>query len=142
MNSVRSSLLLLTFAVLFLSGHRTAFAQSIQVRVLDARSGARVPNEKVSVLIKGEKGALDYTTDGEGNFSLQIDPSAFIWVATEWRVTCRHITQGTDPFVPVMTILQEGFTNENTCGRAKSETVKGKLIIFARKSSFFENFKR
>jgi hypothetical protein len=142
MNSLRYILLLTTFVVLFLSGHRTAFAQSIQVRVLDARSGARVPNEKVSVLVRGEKGARDYTTDGEGRFSLQIDPSAFIYVATEWRVTCRHTTQGTVPFVPVATVIQEGFTDENTCGRAKSETVKGKLIIFARKSSFFENFKR
>jgi hypothetical protein len=94
------------------------------------------------VLVKGEKDARDYTTDSHGNFSLQIDPSAFIYVATEWRITCRHITKGTVPFVPVATIMQEGFTDDNTCGRAKSETVKGKMIIFARKSSFFENFKR
>jgi hypothetical protein len=123
-------------------GHSTLLAQSIQVRVLDAKSGARVPNEKVSVLIKGEKGARDYTTDSEGNFSLQVDPAAFLYVATEWRVTCRRITPGVVPFVPVATILQEGFTDENTCGRAKSETVKDNLIVFARKSSLFENFKR
>jgi hypothetical protein len=120
----------------------TLLAQSVQVRVLDAKSGARVANEKVSVLIKGEKGAADYTTDNEGNFSLQVDPSALIYVATEWRVTCRHLTPGVVPFVPVATILRDGFTDQNSCGRAKSETVKGKLIIFARKSSVFENFKR
>ena len=142
MNSLRSIILLLALAVLFLSGSRTAFAQSIQVRVLDARSGARVPNEKVSVLVKGEKAARDYTTDSDGNFSLQNEPSAFVYVATEWRVTCRHITPGTVPFVPVATIIQDVFTDDNACGQAKSETVKGKLIIFARKSSFFENFKR
>jgi hypothetical protein len=132
----------MALAILCLSDPRATFAQSIQVRVLDARSGACVPNEKVSVLVKGEKNARDYTTDIEGNFSLQIDPSAFIYVATEWRVTCRHIAHGVVPFVSVATIMQEGFTDDNTCGRAKSETVKGKLIIFARKSSFFENFKR
>lgn len=118
------------------------FPQFVQVRVLDAKSGARVPNEKVSVLIKGEKDARDYTTDSEGNFSLQVDPSASVYVATEWRVTCRTITPGVVPFVAVSTILKDGFTDGNTCGRAKSETVKGKLIIFARKSSFFGNFKR
>jgi len=60
--------------VLFLStAIATLLAQSVQVRVLDAKSGARVPNEKVSVLIKGEKDARDYTTDSEGNFSLQVD---------------------------------------------------------------------
>lgn len=142
MNSLRSTLLLLSALAIFSTGHSTLLAQSVQVRVLDAKSGARVPNEKVSVLIKGEKGARDYTTDGEGNFSVQVDPSASLYVATEWRVTCRYITPGVVPFVPVATISQEGFTEENTCGRAKSETVKGRLIIFARKSSLFENFKR
>lgn len=141
MNSLRPIPLLVTFAI-FSTGCSTLLAQSVQVRVLDGRSGARVPNEKVSVLVKGEKGARDYTTDSEGNFSLQVDPSALIWVATEWRVTCRHTAHGTIPFVPVATIMQQGLTDENTCGQAKSETVKGKLVIFARKSSFFENFKR
>jgi hypothetical protein len=142
MNSLRLIRLLLTALAIFAAGHRNLLAQTIQVRVLDAKSGARVPNEKVSMLIKGEKNAREYTTDSEGNFSLQLEPSASLFVATEWRVTCRTVTPGVVPFVRVSTILQEGFTVKNTCGRAKSETVKGKLIIFARKSSFFENFKR
>ena len=142
MNSLRPILLLLTALAISSFGHSALLAQYVQVRVLDARSGARVPNEKVSVLIRGEKNARDYTTDSEGNFSLQLDPSASVYVATEWRVTCRTITPGVVPFVPVETILQEGFTLENTCGKAKSETIKGKLVIFAKKSSLFENFKR
>jgi hypothetical protein len=142
MNGLRSILLLLSALAISSAGPSTLLAQSVQVRVLDSKSGAPVTNEKVSVLIKGEKTARDYTTDREGNFSLQVDPSAFLYVATEWRITCRPITPGEVPFIPVTTILQEGFTDQNTCGRAKSETVKGKLIIFARKSSLFENFKR
>lgn len=142
MNTLRSILLLLPALVMFSVGHPALLAQSIQVRVLDAKSGARVPNEKVSVLLKGEKNARDYTTDSEGDFSLQLDPSAAIYVATEWRITCRTITPGVVPFVPVETILQEGFTIKNTCGKAKSETIKGKLVIFAKKSSLFQNFKR
>ncbi len=71
MNSLRSTLLLLPVLAIFSAGHSTLLAQSVQVRVLDAKSGARVPNEKVSVLIKGEKDAREYTTDNEGNFSLQ-----------------------------------------------------------------------
>ncbi len=141
MNSLWSVLLVPALAIP-LGGHTTSLDQSIQVRVLDAKSGARVPNEKVSVLLKGEKNARDYTTDSEGDFSLQLDPSAAIYVATEWRVTCRTITPGVVPFVPVEAILQEGFTVENTCGKAKSETIKGKLVVFAKKSSLVENFKR
>lgn len=141
MNSLRLILLSLT-ALAIPVGHPNFLAQTIQVRVLDAKNGAPVPNEKVSVLIKGEKNARDYTTDSEGNFSLQLDPSASVFVATEWRVTCRTVTRGVVPFVPVSSILQQGFTDKNTCGRAKSETVKGKLIIFTRKPSLFENLKR
>ena len=142
MNTLRSIFLLLPALTMFSVGHPTLWAQSIQVRVLDAKSGARVPNEKVSVLIKGEKNARDYTTDIEGDFSLQLDPSAAIYVATEWRITCRRITPDIVSFVPVKTILQEGFTIENTCGKAKSETIKGKLVIFTKKPSLFDNFKR
>ena len=142
MNSLRLLLLLLPALAVSPGGHTPLVAQSVQVRVLDAKSGARVPNEKVSVLLKGEKNARDYTTDSEGDFSLQVEPSAAIFVATEWRITCRTITPGVVPFVSVETILQEGFTVENTCGKAKSETIKGKLVVFAKKSSLFENFKR
>jgi hypothetical protein len=142
MNSLRSILWLMTFAILSTVGHLSIQAQAIQVRVLDARSGGRISNERVSVSVKGEKGSRAYKTDSEGNFSLQIDPSAYVYVATEWRVTCTHITHGIVPFIPVATIMQEGFTDENTCGRAKSETIKGKLIIFSRKASFSENFRR
>ena len=61
--------------VLFLStAIATLLAQSVQVRVLDAKSGARVPNEKVSVLIKGEKDARDYTTDSEGKMCIRDRP--------------------------------------------------------------------
>ncbi|HEU5352768.1 MAG TPA: hypothetical protein VFU55_14350 [Terracidiphilus sp.] len=123
-------------------GSQTGQAQSIQVRVLDGHSGKRISNEKVSVLIKGEKGAREYKTDDEGDFTLPINPSADIFVATEWRVTCRAVKPGVIPFVSVTTILQEGVTLPNTCGHAESETIKGKLVIFTRKASFFENFKR
>lgn len=129
-------------AVLAAPGLQAAQAQSIQVRVLDGKSGRRIPNEKVSVLIKGEKAAREYKTDDEGDFTLPIDSSADIFVATEWRVTCRTVKPGVIPYVSVATIMQEGVTLQNTCGRAKSETIKGKLVIFTRKASFFENFKR
>lgn len=129
----------ITFAAL---GLQATQAQSIQVRVLDGKSGKRIPNEKVSVLIKGEKAAREYKTDDEGDFTLPIDPSAEIFVATEWRVTCRALKPGVIPYIPVATIMREGVTVQNTCGRAQSETIKGKLVIFTKKASVFDNFKR
>jgi hypothetical protein len=132
----------MAITVPFIVSHMAVQAQSFQVRVLNARNGHRVPNERVSVQIKGEKDATEYTTDNEGNLSLQLDPSAYIFVATEWWVTCRHITPHIVPYVSVATIIDKGFTDENTCGRAKEETIKGKYIIFARKASFIEKFNK
>lgn len=35
----------------------------IQIRVLNAKNGERVANQKVSVAIKGHENATEYTTD-------------------------------------------------------------------------------
>ena len=142
MRKNRTSTILMSVTVSLLVSHVAGQAESIQVRVLNARNGDPVPNEKVSVLVKGEKDATEYRTDKDGDLSLQLDPSAFIFVATEWWVTRRHITPESASYVSVATIIDRGFTDENTCGHATEETIKGKFIIFARRASFFELFKK
>lgn len=142
MRKNRTSTILMAVTVSLLVNHLAAQAESIQVRVLNARNGDPVPNQRVSVEIKGEKDAREYTTDNEGNLSLQLEPSAYIFVATEWWVTCRHISPESASYVSVATIIDKGFTDENTCGHATEETIKGKFIIFARRASFFELFKK
>ncbi len=47
-----------------------------------------------------------------------------------------------DPYVSVSKVFQEGVTMPNSCGRAKSETMKGKLVIFAEKSSLWKLFQK
>lgn len=120
----------------------TALAATFQIRVLNAKNGERIVGQKVSVLVKGEKGATEYKTDGEGNITVDVPANAEVFVATEWWVTCRRAGKGLDPYVPVEKIVEEGVTVENSCGRAKSETIRGKLIIFARKASLFELFRK
>lgn len=119
-----------------------AAASTIQIRVLNAKNGERVANQKVSVGIKGVRGATEYTTDAEGNINVDLNPGAEVFVATEWWTTCRKMGSGVDPYVSVSRVLQEGVTVENTCGRAKEETIKGKLIIFAKKSSLIKLFQK
>jgi hypothetical protein len=119
-----------------------AAAAPIQIRVLNAKNAERVANQKVSVLIKGQRDATEYVTDTEGNINVDLDPSARIWVATEWWTTCRKTGKGIDPYVSVAQVVQEGVTVENNCGHATSETIKGKLIIFAKKSSFIQLYKK
>ena len=119
-----------------------ATAATIQIRVLNAKNGTRVADQKVSVLIKGMKAATEYTTDAQGNINADLDPEAEVFVATEWWTTCRKTGSGVDPYISISRVLQEGVTVENTCGRAKTETIKGKLIIFAKKSSLIQLFNK
>jgi len=121
---------------------QAAFAETFQIRVLNAKNGDRVPYQLVSVLVKGTKAASEYKTDAEGNINVDLHPTAEVFVATEWWVTCRKTGGGIDPFISVRRILEEGITVENTFGRARSETIRGKLIIFARKGSPLEHFRK
>ncbi len=114
----------------------------IQIRVLNAKNGERVANQKVSVGIKGVKGATEYTTDAEGDISVNLPPEAEVFAATEWWTTCRKMESGVDPYVPVSKVFQDGVTVPNSCGKAKSETIKGKLVIFAEKSSLWKLFQK
>lgn len=114
----------------------------IQIRVLNAKNGARVANQKVSVVIKGTKNATEYTTDAEGNIDVNLPPEAEVFAATEWWTTCRKTESGVDPYVSVGRVFQEGVTVPNSCGKAKSETIKGKLIIFAEKPSLWKLFQK
>jgi hypothetical protein len=114
----------------------------IQIRVLNAKNGDRVANQKVSVAIKGTKNATEYTTDAEGDINVDLDPAAEVFVATEWWTTCRRMEAGVDPYVSVRRVFQEGVTVTNSCGRAKSEAIRGKLVIFAKKSSLVQLFQK
>jgi hypothetical protein len=119
-----------------------AFGQSFHIRVLNAKDGKPVKHEKVSVSLKGEKGARDYETDENGEVALTLNASAKIFAATEWWVTCRKLSKNEDGYIPVAEIQRDGVTAENSCGKAASETFRGVLVLFARKASFLENFRR
>ena len=117
-------------------------ATTIQIRVLNAKNGERVKNQKVSVDIKGTRDGSEYITDADGNITVDLDPAARVFAATEWWTTCRKVESGVDPYVSVAKVLQEGVTVPNSCGKAKSETIKGKLVIFAKKSSLAQLFQK
>jgi hypothetical protein len=114
----------------------------IQIRVLNAKNGERVANQKVSVAIKGKKNATEYTTDAEGDINIDLPPDAEVFVATEWWTTCRKMESGVDPYVSVGKVFQKGVTVPNSCGHARTETIKGKLVIFAKKSSLVQLFQK
>ena len=127
---------------MFAGSLQASAATPIQIRVLNAKNGERVANQKVSVAIKGVRDASEYTTDAEGNITVDLDPAAEVFVATEWWTTCRKTERGVDPYVPVAKVLQEGVMVPNSCGKAKSEIIKGKLVIFAEKSSLWKLFQK
>jgi hypothetical protein len=128
-------------AALVLAMH-AALAATIQIRVLNAKTGQPVVHQKVSVQVKGVRDATEYTTDGEGNINAEFDPAAQIFVATEWWRTCRKVGKDIDPYVSVSRIVQQGVVVENSCGRATTEVIRGRLIIFARRDSLVHLFEK
>ena len=122
--------------------YQTSVAEIIRIRVLNGHNGKPIANEQVSLYIKGEKDALSYTTDMNGTFTLDLDPSKEVLPSTEWWITCRKINPTAPHLFSVEAIHNDGATDENTCGKAKSEVIRGTLTIFARKASFFENMAR
>lgn len=114
----------------------------IQIRVLNAKTGERVANQKVSLAIKGKRDATEYTTDTEGNINVDLPANAEVFAATEWWTTCRKTENGADPYVSVASVLREGVTVPNSCGKAKSEAIKGKLVIFAERTSLWKLFQK
>ena len=125
-----------------LSVFQTVSAETIRIRVLNGHNGKPVAHEKVSLYIRGEKGALDYITDINGTFTVNLDPSTALLPSTEWWITCRTVNPTAPHLFSVDSIHNEGATDENNCGKAKSEIIRGTLTIFARKASFFENMAR
>ena len=119
-----------------------AFAAPIKILVLDAHSGRPVRNTDVSVAILGEKNANSYKTGADGKITLDLNPAAKLIPSTGWRVTCRKLNPTNPHWFSAETIIEQGVVDENTCGKAHSETIKGTLTIFTRKSTFFENMAR
>jgi hypothetical protein len=141
----RVSMVTLAAGIVLFAPCLQAVAQApvkIQIRVLNAKTGERVAKQKVSVAIKGTKNATEYTTDAEGNINVDLPSNVEVFAATEWWTTCRKMESGVDPYVPVDKVFLEGVTVPNSCGKAKSETIRGKLVIFAEKSSLWKLFQK
>ncbi len=93
-------------------------------------------------MFKGARGVPAFKTDANGIVTVEVKPEDQIWVATNWWVTCRKIPPPAEvDYVPVESLLREGLVVQNTCGKAKSATFKGKLVIFARKRTLWEAFR-
>jgi len=138
MKSIRTylgSATLLWFAI-------SASALPIRIRVLDGHNGRPINGEQVSVAIQGQRDAMDYITDDQGDVTVDMPPSATFIPSTGWRVTCRNVNPTAPHWFSAQTVLNRGAVDENTCGKARSEQIKGTLTIFTRKATLLENLKR
>lgn len=121
---------------------QTLYSQSIQVVILDGHDSHAISNEKASVLFKNQRGATEYKTDKNGKFTVFVDPSKSIYVATEWRITCRGSNSENEMYISVEKIFKRRCNAKKYMREATSETIKDKLVIFTKKSLFWQNFKR
>jgi hypothetical protein len=128
-------------ALLFVSCASVS-AETIRVRVLDARSGRPVSGEKVNVHVQGVRGDVTHTTDGNGTFAVDLSKDAEVGLGTEWRVTCLDKKSKAQAMFSATEILRSGVVEPNTCGKARTELIPGTITIFTRKATFFENMAR
>jgi hypothetical protein len=108
-------LLLLITSVAFLINVPSVSAETIRVRVL---------------------------TDSNGTFTLDLDPLTEPLPSTGWWITCRTPQPAAPHLFSVQTIHDDGIVDENTCGKVRSEPIRGTLTIFARRATLFENMAR
>ena len=160
-------LLLLTFSSAF-----TLSAQTIEVKLIDGRTGHPVTNSCVNVWVGNEqKDALAIPTDNDGVARLRLtDSDAEINTQNGWKqcgafgvispvvrfkssvtinagyVLCQP--RGTDyswlalKNFPTKEILTEGVVTPNACGKHSASPVPGQVIIFVRPLSFWEKLKQ
>ncbi|MEO7029485.1 MAG: hypothetical protein ABI147_08775 [Acidobacteriaceae bacterium] len=131
----KSSTVILLLAVCCCLRSQEPTSTTIQVQVLNAKTGRRVAHEGVNVDFKGVRGVPAFQTDALGIATVAVKSGDRVWVATNWWVTCRDMHTGEADYIPVERILQEGFVVNNTCGKARTESMRGRITIFCSKEN-------
>jgi hypothetical protein len=129
-------------AALLLFIGSAADAAPLRILVVDAHDGRPIKDTDVSVAILGQRGAYSYKTDASGAITIDAEPTTKLISSTGWRVTCRKTNPMNPHWFLASTVIEQGVVDENTCGKARSEPIKGTLMIFTRRSTFFENMAR
>lgn len=121
--------------------------QSITILVLNGKTGKPVENEKVNVWLGEAKDAVFLETDSNGKIQLRIgsNQEKTLRFLPNWYVDCRYGKNGPQLMnlkFFLDDIVSQGVVAENFCGHVSSKASPGTLVIYVRKPSFMEAFRR
>jgi hypothetical protein len=120
-------------------------AESIRIRVLDARNGRPIRNEVLQIWIDIQGGmAKQARTNALGIATVNVERSSVIYVASNYYVDCRY-SKKTGQLrygYSVSEILSTGKLAANTCSKMSPEPNPGELIFFVRPERWWEGMRR
>jgi hypothetical protein len=118
-----------------------ANAQTLNIQVLDGKSGKPLANQRVVLMGESSSGAAlqlgDFHTEANGNITVSpVDPELrSLTVYVEWHHPCAK----NQASFPVRSVLSTGVVSENTCNpKLKRIAEPGTLILFVRNETSSE----
>jgi hypothetical protein len=114
-------------------------AESIRVRILNAKNGHPMKNRTLGIVLGTHQNTSDGPTDVEGTIVVTVDPSTTIRLVTQPYAECRPKTP--DPWeikYSAAQILATGISTPNVCGKVQLAAKPGEIIIFERPRGILE----
>lgn len=125
-------------ALLGIAFSMPAFAQTIRVRLLNAKNGRAIAKRYVSVYWNGTMEHADLMTDSSGTAIFSVPPSAtefsLMGGGTEKEPYRTVYADCGDPFTtkfPISTATQIGIVTRNRCGHASVLARPGEVVYWA-----------
>jgi hypothetical protein len=125
----------------FVFGPSAIDAQVSQVKVLaiNAKNGRPVKHVDLFVSVTGGQAIAPHLeTDRTGVAVSRADQNGSILVESSGLDTDCRATPALQTHFPVSTILSEGIAVANSCGKASHKANPGELVLFVRKTTFWE----
>jgi hypothetical protein len=113
---------------------------SIQIRILNGRSGKPIKDEKLNVWRRADQRDSEiFPTDKNGVITLEVERTSSIRVGSNIYVTCHPYKAGArERLYAVEKIVTEGIADLNECSKIKASATPGEFIFFERPRSLWE----
>jgi hypothetical protein len=124
-------------------------SKTLTILLVNGKTGKPMKNERLLVFfgssppnVRMEKGFLDPHTNANGAATLRLDEPnlAYLQVWADFRTLCQ--SDPNDRSFSVADIMKSGVQSPNNCGKIVIPNSPGRLIVYARHSTFREEMAR
>ena len=118
--------------------------QTVTVRLINGRNGKPLSRVKTAIGFDNDKNRqfIILYSDLNGELHFEADQSRTIYVHPIGVIDCGEQPVGApDPNYSIAEILKNGLLTRNNCGKGNYEPLRGKLLYFGRRASWWEMFK-